>query len=35
MGALGWESLQAPSSLEDAMNGDAFLLYVENILYLA
>ena len=30
--ALGWEGLQAPFSLEGAMNGHAFLFYVQNLL---
>jgi transposase len=32
VGALGWEGLQAPFSLEGAMNGHTFLFYVENLL---
>ena len=32
VGALSWEGLQAPFSLEGAMNGHAFLFYVENLL---
>jgi transposase len=32
VGALSWAGLQAPFSLEGAMNGHAFLFYVENLL---